>query len=128
MAIGPLALLDLPDPCLLGSDDDVVAYRLMARILTPPDAPAEWNEPTPVACIDLRAAVGSRFDAGSLSDWERRANEALGQDEECKSVSATLALDDDKVLRCLVEGVGAEGPFRFEIAIDGVTAELLRGP
>jgi hypothetical protein len=50
----------------------------------------------------------------------------LGQDERCTSVTATLTFSDG-VIRCAVAAVGAKGPFRFTLATDGVTAELLRG-
>ncbi len=125
--VGILALLDLPDPCVLGADNDVAAHTLAARILTPPDAPAEWNEPTPVICIDLRAAIGTRLDATGLADWQRRCNEALGQADEVQSATATLTFANG-VLRCVVQAVGAAGPFSFVITVDNVTAQILRGP
>lgn len=124
--IGPLALTDLPDPCLLGSGNDVAAYGLAARLLTPPDAPAEWNEPKPVACIDLRAALGSRLDQQGIADWERKANEVLGQDTRCTSVTATLTFSGGELF-CSIQAVGAEGPFSFVFPVNDETAALLRG-
>lgn len=124
--VGILALLDLPDPCVLGTDNDVAAYTLAARILTSPDAPAEWNEPQPVICIDLRAALGSRLDRAGLDEWQARANEALGQADEVESAAATLTFAGG-VLRCVVQAVGSAGPFAFVISIDSVSAQILRG-
>jgi hypothetical protein len=123
---GPLALLDLPDPCVMGTGDIVAAYGLAARLLTPPDAPAEWGEPEPVACLDLRAALGSRLDDDAVADWQRRCNEVLAQDERVSSVSATLTFANG-VLTCVVRAVGAAGPFTFTLTVDQVNASLLMG-
>lgn len=125
---GPLALLDLPDPCVLGTGDDVAAYALAARLLTPPDAPAEWGEPEPVLCLDLRAALGSRFDlAGKgLADLHAQANRCLAQAQEASGASCTLSYSGGTIT-CVVSAQGAAGPFSFVISVDAVTAQILRG-
>ena len=129
---GPLALLDLPDPCVLGTGDDVAAYGLAARLLTPPDAPAEWSEPLPVACINLAAFVGSRLDERGRADIERQSNAVLGQDTRCASVAASITLDraiggNVVAIRCAVSAVGSSGPFSFVVSVDAVTAQILKG-
>lgn len=129
---GPLALLDLPDPCILGTGNDVAAYGLAARLLTPPDAPAEWGEPLPVACLDLRAFIGSRLDERGRADLERQCNAVLGQDERCSSVTATITLVRAagslvSAITCTVRAVGAAGPFSFVVSVDNVTAQILQG-
>lgn len=129
---GPLALLDLPDPCLMGTGDVVAAYGLAARLLTPADAPAEWSEPTPVACLDLRAFIGSRLDERGRADIERQCNAVLGQDERCSSVTATITLERAggslvSSIKCVVRAIGAAGPFSFVVSVDNVTAAILQG-
>lgn len=123
---GPLALLDLPDPCIMGTGNDVAAYGLAARILTPPNAAEEWGEPTPVASVDLRQAMGSRLDAAGLRSWERACEAALGQDDRVDSVSVSLSLVN-RILRASVSCEGAAGPFSFVVTVDNASAQVFRG-
>lgn len=122
---GPLALLDLPDPCLMGTGDAVAAYGLALRLLTPPGVLEALGDPAPYDSLDLRAYVGSRLSPQALRDLESACNQVLGQDERADSVSCSLSLSGG-VLAATVQAEGAAGPFGFVLSVDDASSTTFR--
>lgn len=123
--VGVLALLDLPDPCVLGEGDVVAAYGLALRLLTAPGAMELVGDPYPYASIDLRQSVGSRFPTGGARALEQQARDVLNQDERAASVDCSIVLSGGALV-ATVHAQGAAGPFGFVLSVDAVGAATLR--
>lgn len=121
-----LALDDLPNPEELAGGDLGVAVALAHRIMTPPGAMEEIGDPTPYDSIDVRDWLAKRLTAAELRDLETQAEQVVQQDERVQTVTAKATFAD-RMLSVAVSGTGTDGPFSFVVAVNGVTATLLRG-
>jgi hypothetical protein len=122
VGIGIIALLDLTDVAVFGTGNELVAYGLAMRLLTPSGALVECGDPSPYDSLNLRDYLGARLsDTRSL---EAACNQVLGQDERADSVSATVSFSAG-VIRVAVHFENAAGPFDFVLAVDQVTASLI---
>jgi hypothetical protein len=124
-----LALDDITDPEILVSGDLNVAYALARRWLTPTSALEEIGDPEPYDSIDVREWLGNRFslqDRTVLDDLQTQAQQVLLGDPRVETATVTATFVRG-VLTLNGQGTGAAGPFTLVLAVDGVTAALLRG-
>jgi hypothetical protein len=124
-----LAVDDLTDPEQLVSGDLNVTYALARRWLTPTGALDEIGDPGPYDSIDAREWLGNRFsltDRSVLDDLQTQAQQVLQGDPRVETATATVTYAAG-VLTLTGQGVGTAGPFELVLAVDGVTATILRG-
>lgn len=120
---------DVDDPEVLVSGDLGMAYALARRWLHNPEDFEEIGETEPYDCIDVREWLGNRFsltDRGVLDDLQTQAQQVLLGDPRVETATV-LAAYAQGVLTLTGRGVGAFGPFNLILAVDGVTAQILRG-
>jgi len=125
-----LGLDDIDDPETVVSGELNLAYALARRLITPTGAMLEIGDTAPYDSIDIRLWMGARFsllDRTMLDDLQMQARQVLTQDERVASITV-LATFASGTLSVAVQGFGAEGPFSFIVATNGVTAQFLRGP
>lgn len=123
------ALDDLNDPEILVSGDLNVAHALGRRLITDADAMLEIGDTAPYDSINLNDWLGRRFqlsDPTVIDDLQQQCRQVLSQDPRVDSVSVNASFSQGQ-LAVSVQGQGAQGPFKFVLATDGVTASLLRG-
>jgi hypothetical protein len=122
------AASDWPDPEELVAGEDNVAYALARRLLQPAGVMEEIGETETYDCIDVRDWLATRTSGtGSqeLSDLEAQATQVLLSDPRVASVTASATFDAGR-LSLLVEGAGAEGPFKFILSVDQLSAAALQ--
>lgn len=120
---------DVDDPEVLVSGDLGMAYALARRWLHNPEDFEEIGETEPYDCIDVREWLGNRFsltDRGVLDDLQTQAQQVLLGDPRVQTATVTATFAQG-TLTLSARGVGAAGPFSLVLAVDGVTAQILRG-
>jgi hypothetical protein len=124
-----LALDDVQDPEVLVSEELNLAYALARRWLLNPEDIEEIGETEPYDCIDVRDWLGDRFsltDRTVLDDRQTQAAQVLLGDPRVDHV-IVVATFTQGTLRLSAQGFGKNGPFKFVLGVNGVTAQLLRG-
>ncbi len=124
-----LALDDEQDPEVLVSGELNVAYALARRLLTPAGVMLEIGDTAPYDSLDIRDWLGKRFqlaDRSVIDDLQMQARAVLSQDVRVRSVTCFVSYNHG-TLSVSVQGQGTDGPFSFVLAVDGVTAQFLRG-
>lgn len=121
------AFNDLPDPEVLCSGDINVANALARRLGQDPDAMEEIGDTNEFDAINLNDWLGADFDLNDPSvrdDLQQQATQVLYKDPRVLTVTvqATFATG---TLKVSVQGQGADGPFSFILAVDGVSAPTL---
>lgn len=121
------ALVDLPDPCVLCSEQVAAAYACARRWTTPSGAYDDIGEVTQYDSIDTREWLGGRFnltDQSVLNDLQTQATQVL-QDEPFASQVAVVVSYASGTLALTGQIQGANGPFSFVLNVTAVTAQLL---
>lgn len=120
------AVTDLPDPEQLASGEANVVRALARRLLTPTGTLEAIGDTEPYDSIDLRDYLGGRLGATELAELQQAAVQVLEQDPRVLSADVEAAYSAGR-LEVTVNGEGTEGPFSFVLAVDDVTAAILRG-
>jgi phage baseplate assembly protein W len=75
---------------------------------------------------DVRELLLARLDSAKLAAWRSRIEAELLQDDRILEVEAELTLDAAaERLTLAVHATDGDGPFKFTLAVDRVTAALL---
>jgi hypothetical protein len=76
---------------------------------------------------DVRELLLGKMDVRRLADWRARIEAEIRKDDRISSVRASLVFDPQRAtVTVRVAGEGADGPFRFTLAVSAVSVELLR--
>lgn len=121
------ALNDLPDPEELCSDEENAAYAIARRHSSAEGCLEEIGDAEPYDSFDVEDFFGANFDETTRDTIEQRSGQVTKADEFVSTAKTAVALSTAGVLEIDIAAEGAEGPFRFVIAVDKLTMTILRG-
>jgi len=125
-----LCLDDIDDPETLVSGEFNRAFALARRLVTPSGAIEEIGDTEPYESMDIREYFGARFrltDRSVIDEIQTRAASCLRGDPFVTSATV-IATYVKGSLSLAAECFDENGnPSNFVLAVDGVTATLLRG-
>lgn len=122
------ALDDLPDPEVLTTETENVAYGVGRSWLTPQDGLSDVGYEGPYTSLDLRDYLGARLPPGQVAVLQRQLEAIALQHPDVASITVTVAFAGGSI-SVTARGTGADGPFAFVVNVDAVTSTLLlEGP